>query len=102
MKNSFNVTYETITPESAENGEADSSGFMLENGSLREAWDIVRWGCEGGVEANEWPMQSPRWVTFYSAERDYRTGEETNYSVHFPGNITPSSARRLARFLGAR
>lgn len=100
--NSFNVTFEIITPESAENGEAESMGFEHENCSLREAWDCVRWGCEGGVEANEWPMQSPRWVTFYNVETDFRTGAVKSLSVHFPRNITPASAIRLARLFGAK
>lgn len=98
----FAVTYEVITHESAEDGDVEESGFEMENGSLRDAWQIVRWGCNGGVEANEWPMQSPSWVTFYGAEHDFATGDVKNLSVHFPKSITPSSARRVARFLGVR
>ena len=101
-QNSFSVTYEIVTPESAENGEAEETGFELESGSLRDCWEIVRWGCSGGVEPNEWPMQSPSWVTFYDVETNYATAEVKSYSVHFPRNITPSSARRVAKFLGAR
>ena len=99
---SFSVTYEIITHESAENGEAEETGFELESGTLRDCWQIVRWGCNGGIEANEWPMQSPQWVSFNEAEIDYATGDVKNYSVHFPRNITPSSARRVARLLGAK
>jgi hypothetical protein len=98
----FNVTYHISTEESAESGEYESSGYMLEDGTLRDAWEIVRWGCEGGVEANEWPMNNPSWVTFYKVEHDPRTGDTTDYSVHFPRNITPASARRVARLLGVR
>lgn len=98
---SFAVTYEIVTPESAENGDYAETGFEMESGSLRDAWQIVRWGCEGGVEANEWPVISPRWVSYYGAEHDLRTGAVKSFSVHFPDNITPSSARRVARLLGA-
>lgn len=101
-RNTFSVTYEIVTPQSAEHGEAEATGFELEAGTLREAWDIVRWGGASAIEANEYPMMAPRWVTYYGAETSYVDGAEKSYSVHFPANITPASARRVARLLGAR
>ena len=35
----FSVTFATITPESAEHGDYEETGFAVENVSLREAWD---------------------------------------------------------------
>lgn len=101
-RNTFSVTYEIVTPQSAEHGEAEATGFELEAGTLREAWDIVRWGCEGGIEADEWPVIAPRRVSYYGVETSYVDGAVKSYSVHFPANITPASARRVARLLGAR
>ena len=37
----FNVTYEIVTQESAEYGEADKSGFVCEDVTLREAIEAL-------------------------------------------------------------
>jgi hypothetical protein len=93
----FSVTFEVVTPESAENGEADSSGYAIEGASLREALDAL--GCgEGGVEANEYPIEDPRWITAHDVER--ATGETENRSLHFPDSVTPSTKIRICRLLG--
>jgi hypothetical protein len=95
----FNVTYETITEESAEHGDTADAGFLAENVSLREAIDDL--GCGGeGMEANEYPVSDPRWVTAYRTDEDYRTGEVENRSLHFPDNMTASSKLRVCRLLG--
>lgn len=95
----FNVTFETITPESAENGDTESAGFVAEDVSLREAIDAVGMG-EGGVEASEHPVTNPRWITVYKTSEDYGTGEIENRSLHFPDNMTPASKLRVCRLLG--
>jgi hypothetical protein len=99
MIKKFSVTYETITDESAEQGEAESSGFEAENVSLRDALSIIG-GCEGGVEASECPVLNPRWFTFYKQNEDYGTGEVTNMSLHIPETVTRSSRLRIARLIG--
>lgn len=106
----FHVTYETVTPESAEHGEVDARGFYQPGGwktddagdgmSLRDACRLIQQfkGYEPSdsratVEGN------PRvWFTS-GADQDYRTGAETTYSIHPPRNTTAASARRLARLL---
>ena len=95
----FNVTYETITPESAEHGDTADAGFLAENVSLREAIDGLGYG-EAGVEANEYPVFDPRWITAYRTDEDYRTGEVENRSLHFPDTMTASSKLRVCRLLG--
>ena len=37
MRTQFSVTYETITPESAADGESADDGYVCEDVSLREA-----------------------------------------------------------------
>src|SRR5690606_18229007 len=59
----FNVTYEIVTPESAEVGDAAERGFVAKGVSLREAVDLI-----GGVahSADTWPCtlaNPPRWFT---------------------------------------
>ena len=89
MTYKFNVTFETITSESAEHGDSESIGFISEGVSLRDAIEDMGYGSP--VESNEWPVINPRWITAY--------GTDENRSLHFPGNMTPSSKRRLCRLL---
>ena len=90
----FNVTFEIITEENAEHGEADETGFTMQDVTLREAWDFLRW--EGSCEASDSTIKTARWLTFYG-EQDYATGDHTNYSLHFPENLTGSTRRRIAK-----
>lgn len=100
----FRVTYETITEESAADGESADNGWCAPGGwrfpvddpgphemSLREAIDMV--SC---VE------DSGRWFSEVDGSINYRTGETEFKSLHPPSNITGSSYRRVARLLGVR
>lgn len=101
MTYDFSITYETITPESAEHGEADDMGYVYEGIDFREAFQRIRdTGGSSHCEANEYPACSPRWLTFYGIEEDYCTGATTNWSLHIPENVTPSSRLRIARLFG--
>jgi hypothetical protein len=99
----WNITYERITYESAEHGEAEESGFLHEGLTFREAMDALRWQMACHIEADSSPISAafpPRWFTFYEAEQDISTGDVTNYALHIPANITPASRMRVARLLG--
>lgn len=102
-KESFCVTFELVTPESAENGEASETGFLSEGCSLREAVDLLGGSAH---EADSFPLtrsNPPRWFTYTDSDpRDFRTGEIESRSLHLPRNTTPSSALRVARLLGVR
>lgn len=107
MPNMFAVTYEIVTPESAEHGDADERGFMTPGGwrtpieqvepgenytmGLREALQL----CCPCHDSGDWFDAEP-----YT--KDYRTGEEISTSLHPPRNITASSYARLRRLLGVR
>ena len=98
----FNITYQIITPESAENGDYAETGFYLKNVNLREAFNAID-GCAS--EADTWPVSlnnPPRWFTGYVIEdRDYwELGQRETRSLHLPDSITPSSALRIAKLLG--
>lgn len=115
MPKMFRVTYEIVTPESAEHGDVESRGFMLKGDwrielrpeicgpaagavkdscalTLREAVDLV---SPGAME------DSGTWFTEMGERLNYRTGESEVRSFHMPDNITPSSYARLKRALGA-
>jgi len=59
----FNVTFETITEESAEHGEFEDIGFTMQDVSLREAYDFLRFNA-GHCEASCSDIRQARWLTF--------------------------------------
>jgi hypothetical protein len=102
----FTVTYEIITQESAEAGEAEERGTIDTFSSLREALEYVyrtRTDEAGGITCVEADCShgAPRWITVYNG-MEFRTGAHENRSLHLPDGITPSSAIRIARLMGAR
>lgn len=103
--NGFNVTYEIVTPESAEQGDAEERGYIAEGLSLRDALACLsetRTSAVDGVsaiEANEYPVSCPRWLTVING-MEYRTGAQESRSLHFPDNVTPASRVRVARLIG--
>jgi hypothetical protein len=82
-------TYEIITPESAENGEAADAGFVEQDAdySFRR---LMREAREGGWESSQYPLPDSEadfaqvWLTRYG-EADFRTMETENVSIHFAG-----------------
>jgi hypothetical protein len=100
MTKGFSVTYEIVTPESAEECDAAERGFVCENVSLREALAEI----DGASEASEWPFdgRNDAWFTNYEYGTDYATGAQESRSLHMPRNLTPATRRRIARLLGVR
>jgi hypothetical protein len=86
------VTYDMVTPESAEHGDVADSGFAVspEPMRFREALATL---TEYG------PYDHDNGEDFYSADAliDYRTGESTRYAVHIAGSA-PNLARLVAAF----
>lgn len=74
-------TYEIITEESAENGEAEETGFVWENSpcEFKEVIDYLR-----GAQASQCPITNLEnvWFTHYG-EMDYLSGEYENVSFHY-------------------
>jgi hypothetical protein len=108
----FRVTYDTVTPESAEQGDYADSSFAHPGGwkfdatdpgphdlTLREALRACGFYGKPARGAFEDGGRG-----FYAAdsETNYRTGEDTRYAIHPPDTITPASYARVARVLGAR
>jgi hypothetical protein len=113
MKPQFTVTYDIVTYESAEHGDAAERGFVLPGQwhvelpdrvcgeaagaimddckmTLREAIDLV--GC---CETDACGR------SYYETDGhvDYRTGAEERRALHLPRNATASTRRRIARLL---
>lgn len=109
MRPQFHITYETVTPESAEQGDAAERGYVHPNGgrdTLERVENVEDYAfrlsqCQSRFNSGHFE-DCGHWLTATWSDTDFRTGAETRYSLHPPHNITPSSYRRLARALGAR
>ena len=103
----FCVSYEIVTYESAENGEAEERGVIDDDMTLRDAITEVhrtRTNLVDHVEAiqpNEWPINQVRWITVHNSA-EYETGARESRMLHLPDTISPASSRRIARLVGAR
>ena len=98
----FTITYEIVTEESAEHGEAEERGFIAIDVSLRDAIAMVnetRTNRVDGVECDEWPIRSPRCITVYNG-MEYETGARESRSLHIPEHVTTESRIRICRLMG--
>lgn len=99
MRNNWNVTFEIVTQESAEHGDAEERGFEAEGVSFREA---IQCFGDYAEQAGSWPIDgSVRWFDGPTIEdrAHFERGEDRRLSLHIPEQITPSSRIRLARYL---
>ena len=94
----FAVTFETVTPESAEAGDVEACGYVVEAGTLSDCADVLRWPG-AAVSSDAWPMVRPRWLTWPGDVSPTDCSERT-LSLHIPDGITAASARRVARLAG--
>ena len=99
----FSVTYEIVTAQSAEHGDAAERGFEWQNANLRDAVKTVlgtrssrcsqevieafETGCGYAVRVINSPC--------------YDTGEQESRTLHIPPLISRVSARRIAKICGA-
>ena len=102
----IDFTYDTVTPESAEDGDFADDGFIVP-GMWRVPFDKY--------ERNRWELGDLAGLinfarslgiihdgdNFYSVDPDenYRTGESTYYGMHIDG-VTVATEARIARLLG--
>lgn len=84
-------TYEIITEESAENGEAEESGFVWEN-SPCEFREVVRY--LEGAEPSQSPITNVAqvWFTHYG-EQEYITGDYENVSYFYSKQNPPKNLK---------
>ncbi len=107
----FHVTYELVTPESAEKGDFADNGFVTVGGWKHSVAGI--WGEKAGKLQAECALtlrealdlcspqeDSGNWFSEVDGRIDYRTGEEERRSLHPPRHISAASYARLQRLLG--
>lgn len=105
----FRVTYEIVTPESAEYGDAAERGFVMPGEwrddietamtQPRDAYDMTLREAIGLAYPQE---DCGRWWTESDGRQDYRTGAVETRSIHPPENITAASYARVSRLMGIR
>lgn len=96
----FTVTYEIVTPESAEFGEADESGTVDTGLSFRDAIQEVNRTRTNMVDGCS-VENCGRWWTVVNG-MEFETGAQESRSLHPEGNITDASRGRISRLMGAR
>jgi len=104
MSLTLRVTYDVVTPESAELGDVADSGFYHRGGWQTPADDPSSWSLHDVVSEFGRGTFEDGGHGFYSADshENYQTGEHTSFAVHPPDTITAASYRRLARLLCER
>ena len=107
----FRVTFDVVSPESAESGDTERNGFLTAQGWEFAQQDFSTWAEWQAFTAPQMTLKeavnlcgslenSGSWLTEADGSQDYRTGEETRKSIHPPRNISPASYARLCRALG--
>ena len=104
----FLITYEIVTPESAEHGDAAERGYVsagfkfpLEIVDMARDRNVLSFDLRSAVNQLGGVENAGRWFVEVDGRINYQTGAETRYSLHPPENITPSSYGRLCRLLKA-
>ena len=98
----FDITYEIVTEESAEHGDAEERGFISEDVGLRTAVSDLGWPSQG-FEPSEYPGNGFRWITaclMNDGTHDfYVLGHQESRSLHIPDNVTNASRARILRLV---
>lgn len=99
MTQDFAVTFDLVTQESAAHGDYADSGFLGRDLTFRAAFDLFQSERDWThVEADEWPVRSPRWFTD-SGEVQFASGDCRAVSLHLPERLTNASRLRIARLV---
>lgn len=111
-KTGFSVTFERYFPHDGGEDicEADESGFVIEDVSLRDA---VRLGLEysnpswaGYCEADCYPARGVRWLNFNNwndgTRENIEQGISESRSLHFPERLSEASRARICRLFGVK
>lgn len=85
-------TYEVITQESAQDGDADECGFVYEDCemSFKELVDTMREYSEPSCSPCKGDIYT--WLTQHG-EMDYETGDHENFSLHYSRKNASKNAK---------
>lgn len=76
----ISITYEVVTEESAEYGEANERGFLVKDQDcgFRELLDTIKYS---GFAVTDSSRGIPRWLSNHP-EQDYKDGSWTTKTIH--------------------
>ena len=104
----FLITYEIVTPQSAEHGDAAERGYVsagfkfpIESVVMARDRDVLSFDLRSAVSQLGCVENAGRWFVEVDGRVNFQNGAETRYSLHPPENITPASYARLCRLLKA-
>lgn len=85
------TTFEVVTPESAEEGDAAERGWVDETGERHTVAGAIREleGCEASSSA----FHPGIWYTEAEGTTDYETGAVTTRSYHLVASLSASNVR---------
>lgn len=97
----FNITREIIRASGDAVVSTIGEGLALRNAIAIFLASRTRYsdGIQS-IECDSIPCDWPRWITSYRGP-EYLTGTQESRSLHIPANVSRSTARRIARLLGA-
>lgn len=107
------VYFQTVTPESAAEGDYDSMGEHNTHDVMPDKYDTAIGLTSpqiaaalisetyGYIEPSSSKFHKSIWYSTIDAEQDYKTGEETNYTIHAEG-FTEAEERELYQILTNR
>jgi hypothetical protein len=97
--NKFNVTYDIVSNESAENGEVEDLGFIAENVSLREGITLL--GSDS-LHVDGYNLDCQDFTITVKHSRDFLSGLFESKYLHIPRTATPSSLKRIHSLFNKR
>ena len=112
--NRFHVTFDIVTPESAECGDIDDSGFVDSYGfqystHAKPTPFVIETGAACGMRLSEAlnlisVCESSDGFAYYESDgrQNYETGAETRRAFHLPRNATGASVARVRRLMQSR
>ena len=98
------ITYDVITPESAEHGDFEESGFDTKDETMTLA-ELIQTIKQSGFYIPSEGGKAPRWIST-DPDINYRSGDETIRSLHigqvFGKQPTPKQLARIYRLAGLK
>lgn len=98
MNNDWNVTYEIVTPESAECGDAEERGFIGQDLDFETAVCYFGYGL---IESSDSDVKRARWFTI-TDESNCTDGNSESRSIHIPDRVSPTARIKLYHWLKNR
>jgi hypothetical protein len=96
----LDVTYDVVTPESAERGDFEESGFESEDLKFDSLAEMALYMQENGASGSETGggIKNPSWYTA-DPDIDYQSGHETSHGFHVQTDLTPEQVSELQLYM---